>query len=194
MPVGQLLQVWRYYRWLLLSRSRSCYWCSCLSAYFLSDTDYLKYLFPQFVKSNLYHLCYTSIGQRISICNYWNGETQLGAQMLFFFNLSVTFSGVFFRCRDMRPSYCSTTMMPCKQVLTYYLFVLSPTADPHHRDLYVNSSDYLALLNSERPNPNSTGQNIPSGWSSCISFMYANHVRCVFIFMTQPEPCESYKE
>ncbi|KAG7225460.1 hypothetical protein INR49_027454 [Caranx melampygus] len=64
------------------------------------DTDYLKYLFPQFVKSNLYHLCYTSIGQRISICNYWN--------------------------------------------------------DPHHRDLYVNSSDYLALLNSERPNPNST--------------------------------------
>lgn len=64
------------------------------------DTDYLKYLFPQFVKSNLYHLCYTAIGQRISICNYWN--------------------------------------------------------DPHHRDMYVNSSDYLALLNSERLNPNST--------------------------------------
>ncbi|KAI3358717.1 hypothetical protein L3Q82_015126 [Scortum barcoo] len=64
------------------------------------DTDYLKYLFPQFVKSNLFHLCYTSIGQRISICNYWN--------------------------------------------------------DPHHRDLYVNSSDYLALLNSERHNPNAT--------------------------------------
>lgn len=64
------------------------------------DTDYLRYLFPQFVKSNLFHLCYTSVGQRISICNYWN--------------------------------------------------------DPHHRDIYVNSSDYLALLNSERPNPNST--------------------------------------
>ncbi|PWA15083.1 hypothetical protein CCH79_00008640, partial [Gambusia affinis] len=28
--------------------------------------------------------------------------------------------------------------------------------DPHHRDLYVNTSDYLALINSERPNPNST--------------------------------------
>ncbi|KAL7858680.1 hypothetical protein AOLI_G00187820 [Acnodon oligacanthus] len=64
------------------------------------DTDYLKYLFPQFVKSNLYHICYTSVGQMISICNYWN--------------------------------------------------------DPHHRDMYVNSSDYLALLNNERPNPNST--------------------------------------
>lgn len=64
------------------------------------DTDYLKYLFPQFVKSNLYHLCYTALGQMVSICNYWN--------------------------------------------------------DPHHRDLYVNSSDYLALLNSERSNPNST--------------------------------------
>ncbi|KAM4539592.1 lysosomal thioesterase PPT2 [Odontesthes bonariensis] len=64
------------------------------------DTDYLKYLFPQFVKSNLFHLCYTAFGQRISICNYWN--------------------------------------------------------DPHHRDLYLNSSDYLALLNSERLSPNST--------------------------------------
>ncbi|XP_067267003.1 lysosomal thioesterase PPT2 isoform X2 [Chanodichthys erythropterus] len=37
------------------------------------DTDYLKYLFPQFVKSNLYHVCYTAVGQKISICNYWNG-------------------------------------------------------------------------------------------------------------------------
>ncbi|XP_072530398.1 lysosomal thioesterase PPT2 isoform X2 [Salminus brasiliensis] len=64
------------------------------------DTDYLKYLFPQFLKSNLYLICYTSVGQRISICNYWN--------------------------------------------------------DPHHRDMYVNSSDYLALLNNERPNPNCT--------------------------------------
>ncbi|XP_051949400.1 lysosomal thioesterase PPT2-A-like isoform X3 [Xyrauchen texanus] len=64
------------------------------------DTDYLKYLFPQFVKSNLYHVCYTSVGQRISICNYWN--------------------------------------------------------DPHHRDMYINSSNYLALLNSERANPNKT--------------------------------------
>lgn len=42
---------------------------------FPTDTDYLKYLFPQFVKSNLYHLCYTGVGQRISICNYWNGQT-----------------------------------------------------------------------------------------------------------------------
>uniref|UniRef100_A0A3P8VST8 palmitoyl-CoA hydrolase n=1 Tax=Cynoglossus semilaevis TaxID=244447 RepID=A0A3P8VST8_CYNSE len=64
------------------------------------DTDYLKYLFPHFFKSNLYHICYTAFGQMISICNYWN--------------------------------------------------------DPHHRDRYVNSSEYLALLNSERPNPNST--------------------------------------
>ncbi|CAB1351311.1 unnamed protein product [Coregonus sp. 'balchen'] len=35
------------------------------------DTDYLKYLFPQFMKSNLFHFCYTVVGQRISICNYW---------------------------------------------------------------------------------------------------------------------------
>ncbi|XP_069055201.1 lysosomal thioesterase PPT2-A-like [Lepisosteus oculatus] len=64
------------------------------------DTDYLKYLFPHFVKSNLFRFCYSAVGQKVSICNYWN--------------------------------------------------------DPHHRDLYVNSSDFLAVVNSERPNPNST--------------------------------------
>ncbi|CDQ91370.1 unnamed protein product [Oncorhynchus mykiss] len=68
------------------------------------DTNYLKYLFPQFMKFNLFHFCYTSVGQRISICNFWK--------------------------------------------------------DPHHMDMYVNSSDYLALLNSERTNPNSTGQQL----------------------------------
>ncbi|XP_030826334.1 lysosomal thioesterase PPT2, partial [Camarhynchus parvulus] len=37
------------------------------------DTDYLKWLFPQHMKSNLYRLCYTPLGQGVSICNYWNG-------------------------------------------------------------------------------------------------------------------------
>ncbi|XP_017274961.1 lysosomal thioesterase PPT2 isoform X2 [Kryptolebias marmoratus] len=75
------------------------------------DTDYFK-IFPHFVKTNLYHLCYTGIGQHISICNYWN--------------------------------------------------------DPHHRDLYLNNSEYLALLNSERPNPNSTEmhESKESSWST----------------------------
>ncbi|GCC18951.1 hypothetical protein chiPu_0018136 [Chiloscyllium punctatum] len=36
------------------------------------DTNYLKWLFPNYVKSNLYHFCYTQIGQCFSICNYWN--------------------------------------------------------------------------------------------------------------------------
>uniref|UniRef100_A0A673JF25 palmitoyl-CoA hydrolase n=1 Tax=Sinocyclocheilus rhinocerous TaxID=307959 RepID=A0A673JF25_9TELE len=44
------------------------------------DTEYLKYLFPQFVKSNLYHVCYTAVGQKISICNYWNGEWMNGSE------------------------------------------------------------------------------------------------------------------
>lgn len=97
-----------------------------LSCLWPSDTDYLRYLFPQFVKSNLYHLCYTSIGQRISICNYWNGKT-IGTSV-------------------------------CVLLWQSVLMSLSSSSDPHHRDLYVNSSDYLALLNSERANPNSTGQ------------------------------------
>ncbi|XP_063041672.1 lysosomal thioesterase PPT2 [Engraulis encrasicolus] len=64
------------------------------------DTDYLSWVFPKFVKTEVYHLCYTAWGQTISICNYWN--------------------------------------------------------DPHHRDIYLNSSDYLAILNNERENPNAT--------------------------------------
>ncbi|XP_051526797.1 lysosomal thioesterase PPT2-A-like isoform X3 [Myxocyprinus asiaticus] len=81
------------------------------------DTDYLKYLFPQFVKSNLYHVCYTSVGQRISICNYWNGRRTL-----------------------------KTALFHDEE----------PLKNPHHRDMYINSSDYMALLNSERANPNTT--------------------------------------
>ncbi|XP_059571247.1 lysosomal thioesterase PPT2 isoform X2 [Alligator mississippiensis] len=64
------------------------------------DTVYLKWLFPQHVKTNIYRICYTQLGQDVSICNYWN--------------------------------------------------------DPHHRDLYLNSSSFLALLNDERLHPNAS--------------------------------------
>uniref|UniRef100_A0A8V0X4I2 palmitoyl-CoA hydrolase n=1 Tax=Gallus gallus TaxID=9031 RepID=A0A8V0X4I2_CHICK len=64
------------------------------------DTQYLRWLFPRHMKSNLYRLCYTALGQGVSICNYWN--------------------------------------------------------DPHHRDLYLNSSDFLAPLNDERLHPNAS--------------------------------------
>ncbi|MFT7805304.1 lysosomal thioesterase PPT2-A-like [Arapaima gigas] len=36
------------------------------------DTEYLRNVFPHFIKSNLYVLCYSSVGQKFSICNYWN--------------------------------------------------------------------------------------------------------------------------
>ncbi|XP_059809159.1 lysosomal thioesterase PPT2-A-like, partial [Hypanus sabinus] len=36
------------------------------------DTDYLKWFFPKYVKSNLYHFCYTQFGRCFSVCNYWN--------------------------------------------------------------------------------------------------------------------------
>ncbi|KAM4637148.1 lysosomal thioesterase PPT2 [Amazona ochrocephala] len=64
------------------------------------DTQYLRWLFPRHMRSNLYRVCYSALGQGLSVCNYWN--------------------------------------------------------DPHHRDLYLNSSNFLALLNDERLHPNAS--------------------------------------
>ncbi|OBS60141.1 hypothetical protein A6R68_08768 [Neotoma lepida] len=36
------------------------------------DTDYLKWLFPTSMRSNLYRICYSPWGQEFSICNYWH--------------------------------------------------------------------------------------------------------------------------
>ncbi|XP_064206323.1 lysosomal thioesterase PPT2-A-like [Anguilla rostrata] len=35
------------------------------------DTEYLKYAFPKFLKRQVYKICYRSVGQKLSICNYW---------------------------------------------------------------------------------------------------------------------------
>ncbi|CAG5135663.1 unnamed protein product [Candidula unifasciata] len=40
------------------------------------DTEYLKVLFPKYVKKHMYKLFYTSIGQQLSIANYWNDPHQ----------------------------------------------------------------------------------------------------------------------
>ncbi|KAJ1068693.1 hypothetical protein K5549_011646 [Capra hircus] len=64
------------------------------------DTNYLKWLFPTSMRSNLYRICYSPWGQEFSICNYWH--------------------------------------------------------DPHHDDLYLNASSFLALINGERDHPNAT--------------------------------------
>lgn len=64
-------------------------WMKTALSLVFTDTDYLKYLFPQFVKSNLYHICYTAIGQRISICNYWNGETPRNNLLTLYYLLTV---------------------------------------------------------------------------------------------------------
>ncbi|XP_077986850.1 lysosomal thioesterase PPT2-A-like [Glandiceps talaboti] len=36
------------------------------------DTSYLKWLFPETIKEELYKICYKEFGQNISFCNYWN--------------------------------------------------------------------------------------------------------------------------
>uniref|UniRef100_A0A8C4WV03 palmitoyl-CoA hydrolase n=1 Tax=Eptatretus burgeri TaxID=7764 RepID=A0A8C4WV03_EPTBU len=39
---------------------------------FSQDTSYLKWLFPGHVRTSVYRVCYTPLGQDISVCNYWN--------------------------------------------------------------------------------------------------------------------------
>ncbi|XP_056612234.1 lysosomal thioesterase PPT2-A-like [Triplophysa dalaica] len=64
------------------------------------DSHYLRYFFPKFIKTRLYHICYTGWGQKVSVCNYWN--------------------------------------------------------DPHQRERYLQSSNYLAPLNGEIEHVNLT--------------------------------------
>ncbi|KAE8289153.1 Lysosomal thioesterase PPT2-A [Larimichthys crocea] len=40
------------------------------------DTDYLKRVFPENMKKKVYHICYNKLGQKISICDYWNDPHQ----------------------------------------------------------------------------------------------------------------------
>ncbi|TDH11443.1 hypothetical protein EPR50_G00060840 [Perca flavescens] len=36
------------------------------------DTEYLKKVFPDCTKKIVFHFCYNRVGQKVSICNYWN--------------------------------------------------------------------------------------------------------------------------
>ncbi|XP_078027586.1 lysosomal thioesterase PPT2-like [Epinephelus lanceolatus] len=36
------------------------------------DTDYLKWVFPEWIKTTLFHICYSRVGQKFSVCDYWN--------------------------------------------------------------------------------------------------------------------------
>lgn len=51
------------------------------AAVLFSDTDYLKWLFPTSMRSNLYRICYSPWGQEFSICNYWHGKPRGGARV-----------------------------------------------------------------------------------------------------------------
>ncbi|KAM7383052.1 hypothetical protein PAMP_002738 [Pampus punctatissimus] len=39
---------------------------------FSQDTDYLKWIFPHCMKKMVYLICYNGVGQKVSICDYWN--------------------------------------------------------------------------------------------------------------------------
>ncbi|XP_061771533.1 lysosomal thioesterase PPT2-like isoform X2 [Nerophis ophidion] len=39
---------------------------------FSQDTEYLRNLFPDSVKKTLFLVCYNGVGQKVSVCGYWN--------------------------------------------------------------------------------------------------------------------------
>nr|XP_033496160.1 lysosomal thioesterase PPT2-like isoform X2 [Epinephelus lanceolatus] len=39
---------------------------------FSQDTEYLRWVFPNWIKTTLFHICYNRVGQKVSICDYWN--------------------------------------------------------------------------------------------------------------------------
>ncbi|KAM8735364.1 lysosomal thioesterase PPT2-A-like [Acanthopagrus schlegelii] len=36
------------------------------------DTDYLRWVFPKYLKRTVFRVCYNRLGQKVSICDYWN--------------------------------------------------------------------------------------------------------------------------
>ncbi|KAJ7985384.1 hypothetical protein DPEC_G00351500 [Dallia pectoralis] len=40
------------------------------------DTAILKRFFPHYLKAKVFHFCYSSLGQEVSICNFWNDPHQ----------------------------------------------------------------------------------------------------------------------
>lgn len=89
---------------------------------------------------------------------FWSDDLHL--QLLEWWEFWNIFVSVLWPCVDGKLNSANR-----KKKIRKHLLLLTPCfgfpsclpPDPHHRDRYVNSSEYLALLNSERPNPNSTG-------------------------------------
>src|SRR4029434_7763495 len=59
--------------------------------------------------------------------------------------------------------------------------------DPHHRDIYLNGSSYLAVLNNERPNPNATRKS-QSRVCVCVCVCVCMCV-CVYVCVYVRPPC-----
>lgn len=59
------------------------YYCKCKILDFLlspcpTDTEYLKWIFPECMKKTVFRICYNGIGQKVSVCDYWNGKNRGG--------------------------------------------------------------------------------------------------------------------
>lgn len=94
-----------------------------------TDTEYLRWIFPDSMKRTVFRICYNKVGQRMSICDYWNGKKgQASSPKNVLWNL------VMFR-----------DMLQCFDQSGF----LFPT-DPHQRTRYLQGNTFLPLLNGDR--------------------------------------------
>lgn len=98
-----------------------------------TDTDYLPRVFPKCIKKTVYRVCYNRFGQKVSICDYWNGENEEGVLQGF-----------------------ERTCTSCKRYTTN-IYVCFPSTDPHHRSSYLKGNVFLTLLNGDRPHKDMKG-------------------------------------
>lgn len=117
-----------------------------------TDTKYLWWIFPEQIKKTLFRICYTGVGQKVSICDYWNGEDDGGKCLLIAW---------------VEPT-CGVEFSPEKDKKCCFHQILKfPHTDPHQRLRYLQGSIFLARLNGDTPHKDMKGTEVNFLYGKC---------------------------